>query len=1170
MPNQVRGMTPEAIRALFKRSFDAQADKLTLKLSNYNDEVTAMKNAMDASLEALNKDVGSSIENAASEAKRANDAIVALDAFDKAVSKQISGVLEESQAAIAEANALLAQMPEFEKKAQDAIDQAEDVSKKLADYKESQQKIFDELNKKAEELNLDLSFQSSQMGVLMEDWTRSFLELKNSVNASVRNITQNLSNAIEEQLKISPSLKALTDKLDSTNDSLSKLNNDYKSVNKKVSDMTDQVEPLSKQAKQAADDAQKAVEALRNPAYIGSSVLTVDQITGEPHWAKGSTLSDQKTPDGDKIWTRGANEGYAQIDSPYTLVDSRIPYKVGFWAKADGPGSLLSMVFYDEDGYGAIDTAEGDIPHNGSFFPFRLPLTPQWKKFEATVHFRSSVEKVRLDRVCWSDTNNNATRQYIGGFKFFPLIPDQAEIDTLQNNAILKNTKIGKSNTNAIDAINEGMKAQATLNQKQQEWNAVQKIVNDNQQKWNKTQEIVNQNQSKWNQAVLDYKELNDRLWGKQGEINKLNQAIDANQTELLAVNTRAIREITNGQNLIPYYKPSNEEVANGWSEWTRPAWGALDLKRNTDDSVYKGFVYYTFASTKGPAQYITFDIDPSLEYDYEVWLRGTEGGVAFIECRDENGNNAVESGGINGDNPPDYVSSSGTYLVSSKITHPKWVKYKTRIRFKAGVRRVYIANIYGNHSNGVQPATLDIGEDMRLYPHIPSQDDVNKALMAADKALKDQIDANGKIDRAQTKADEGFYKAIKALSMPEEANSLFAFIEPSDAEIKAAYESGKSSSIVYDQPEWTLFGHSTPRRMPKTEKPEEVQNEWTVTAGSSNGSKLLPASDVTYMPVIKGITYKLSFMGYTNFDKSYIYIQFYNQDEGSCFSNIAGFVDGKPDSRYSYKGSTSYVGNDILLQSGWHKYEFRIEMAPSTTSIRMRGIYWNHSKGDKGFQRITGMRFVPDIPSQAEIDKAQNNAIINNTNAIAINNWSDKIQAMINDNQQKQIDFQKNFVNSSISALTVFVPRVLRLNVDEGWSQSTNDMSQFFSWSQDSSFWSGSKIDFKILGKHNGYMVVHYRVQDATPSFNPNYDPPIVTKYESYRIENGSQKYRSGGEYRYYSNVLLSYSNFDRVYDVFVTYYPDRRPDGSFPDFQNPPTLNTNFPPKPTLRELE
>ena len=1167
MPNQVRGMTPEAIRALFKRSFDSQAERLTLKLSNYNDEVSAMKDAMDASLEALNNDVTSSIDKAASEAKRANDAIVALDAFDKAVSKQISGVLEESQAAIEEANALLAQMPEFEKKAQDAIDQAEDVSKKLADYKESQQKLFDELNKKAENLQLDLSFQSSQMGMLMEDWTRSFQELKNSVNASVRNITRNLSNAIEEQLKISPSLKALTDKLDSTNDSLSKLNNDYKSVNKKVSDITDQVEPLSKQAKQAADDAQKAVEALRNPAYIGSSVLTVDQITGEPHWAKGSTLSDQKTPDGDKVWTRGADEGYAQIDSPYTLVDSRIPYKVGFWAKADGSGSLLSMVFYDEDGYGAIDTAEGDIPHNGSFFPFRLPINPQWKKFEATVRFRSGVEKVRLDRVCWSDTNTNTARQYIGGFKFFPLIPDQATIDTLQNNAILKNTKIGTSNTNAIDAINEGMKAQATLNQKQQEWNAIQKIVNDNQQKWNKTQETVNQNQSKWNQAVTDYQKLNDRLWGKQGEINKLNQAIDANQTELLAVNTRAIREITNGHNLIPYYKPSNEEIANGWSEWTRPCWAALDLKRNTDDSVYKGFAYYTFTSNKGPAQYINFDIDSSLEYDYEVWLRGTEGGVTFIECRDEHGNLAVQSGAINGDNRPDFVSSASTYLVSSKKTHPEWTKYKTRIKFKDGVQRVSMRTIYANHPAGVQPATLDIGEDMRLYPHIPSQDDVNKALMDADKALKDQIDANTKIDRAQTKADEGFYKAIKALSMPEEANSLLAYIEPSDAEIKAAYESGKSSSIVYDQPEWTLFGYEKPTRLSTSLSNKEIAGQWTTAASNNEGDKKYPSGDASLMPIIKGVSYKLSFWAMTSTKESKLYLRFYNQNRKEPFSNCVGFIDGKQDPGLSKKENSIFVANYLTLQNSYHKYEFRIDFTPDTDSVRLDGIGW-HFSNTSGVQRIVGMQFVPDIPSQAEIDKAQNNAIINNSNAIAINNWSDKIQAMVNENQQKQIDYLQEFQKVAVQSQQMTMPRYLRIHIKERWCDESGDFKEYFEFTKDSNFWSGKDINLQIIGNHDGFMEVHYRYE---VNLGPINLVPMTSQSVSYIIKHGLQMYNGrDNEYKYYSNVRFGFPDLRTLYDILVIYHPIELPDGRVPKFPSPPNLKTRFPSKPTLRELE
>lgn len=1168
MPSQVRGMTPEAIRALFKRSFDAQADSLALKLSNYNDEVSAMKEAMDASLEALNNDVGSSIEKATSEAKRANDAIVALNAFDKAVASQISGMLDQSQAAIAEANALLAQMPEFEKKAQDAIDKAEDVSKSLTNYKESQQKLLNELNKKADNLQGELTAQDSKMTQAQADWSRDFEALKKSVNQSVDGITKGLSKAVEDQLKISPTLSALSNKLDSTNDSLSKLNKDYDSVNKKVSDITGKVEPLSQQAQQAASDAQKAIDALRNPKEIGTSILTVDQITGKEHWRKDASYSSEKTPDGDSVYYVKSTDSISnELDAPRVVVDTRIPYKVSFWAKADAPGSKFSIIYFGK-GYGTpFDTVEGNIPTHDQYLPYVFEPPTKWTKYEAVVRFKSEVDTILMRSVNWNN-NSTKTNQYIGGFKFFPLIPDQATIDTLQNNAILKNTKIGTSNTNAIDAINEGMKAQATLNQKQQEWNAVQKIVNDNQQAWNKTQETVNQNQSKWNQAVTDYQKLNDRLWGKQGEINKLNQAIDANQTELLAVNTRAIKSLTNGQNLIPYYSPSNEEIANGWTEWTRPVWAALDLKRNTDDSVYKGFAYYTFTSSKGPAQYINFDIDSSLEYDYEVWLRGTEGGITFIECRDEYGNHAVQSGTIHGDNRPDFVSSASTYLVSSKKTHPEWTKYKTRIKFKDGVRRVSMRTIYANHWNGVQPATLDIGEDMRLYPHIPSQDDVNKALMDADKALKDQIDVNTKIDQAQTRADEGFYKAIKALSMPEEANSLLAYIEPSDAEIKAAYESGKSTSIVYDQPEWTLFGYDTPGRLSTGLSDKNLAGQWNVAAPNSNQStKSYPSGDATPMPVLKGVTYKLSFMGYSSNDGSKIYLRFYNQNREAPFSSSVGYIDGVKDPGLDKKENSIFVSNFITLKGGYHKYEFRIDFTPDTDTVRLDAIGW-HFSNTSGIQRIVGMRFVPDIPSQAEIDKAQNNAIINNSNAIAINNWSDKIQAMINENQQKQIEYLEEFQKAAVQSQQMTMPRYLRIHIKERWSDESGDFKEYFEFTKDSNFWSGKDINLQIIGNHDGFMDVHYRYE---VNLGPINLVPMTSQSVSYIIKNGLQMYNGrDNEYKYYSNVRFGFPDLHTLYDILVIYHPSELPDGRVPKYPTSPRLRTNFPSKPTLRELE
>lgn len=1163
MPSQVRGMTPEAIRALFKRRFDAQANDLKLKLSDYNDDVEAMKEAMDASLAALNEDVGASIEKATSEAKKANDAIAALDAFDKAVSSQISGILDQSQAAIAEANALLAQMPEFEKKTQDAIEKAEALSKSVKGYKDAQEKLRNDLLGEIQGLHDRMGASQGQLYKRIQDFQKQFDTLETALVDYVDTAMAGISDAVEKQLKISPALAELSDKLDSTNDSLSKLNDDYKSVNDKVSDITEKVEPLSYQAKKAVDDAKKAIDALRKPKYIGSSVLTVDQITGNPHWMKGGKTSSQTTPDGDKAWYVDPIQGDSSINAPSVLVDPRIPYKVSFWGKGDDADSLFSVSFVDQNNQPAISSAEGDFSAHESFLPYQVVLSKDWKKYEAIVRFKEGVDSVTLTTVHWNDTGKNSTWQYIGGFKFFPLIPDQADIDTLQNNAILKNTKIGESNTNAIDAINEGMKAQATLNQKQKEWNAVQKIVNDNQQAWNTAQETVNKNQSKWNQAVEDYKKLNDRLWGTQGEINKLNQAIDANQTELLAINTRAIRSLTNGANVIPYYTPSTDEVANGYSEWTRPVWAKSSFKRLQDDSVYKGFGYYRLDKTEILPS-VFFTIDPSIEYDFEVWLRGTEGGVLFIEGRDIQGSLVRVRGGIYADNKPDEVTTrEGSDFVDSKVTHPEWTKYKTRIKFLGDSTQIKINRIYANHSKGVQPAVVDIGEDMRLYPHIPSQDDVNKALMDADKALQDQLNVNSEIDAAQTRADESFYKSIKALSMPEEANSLLAFIEPSDAEVKAAYEAGKPESIVYDQPEWTLFGHAVVYKISNNSKFEEIAGEWTASSEHDEHDKTYPSGKASLMPIIKGISYKLSFWGYSRTNKSRLYLTFYNQNGKACFSNSDGYIDGDKKGYLGRGSRGAFAEIEVTLEEGYHKYEFRVDFTPNTTAVRLDRIGW-HDSGTLGTQRITGMRFVPDIPSQAEIDKAQNNAIINNSNAIAINNWSDKIQAIINRNQQKQIDYLKKFQDVAVKSQQMAMPRFLRINYEEGWSTESPDFDQFFAVTKDKEFWDAKVINFRIKGKHNGFLMVYSQYLKKALIDD------VSTQMDTYAIIDGQQKRLIDGEYTYYNNVYAKFPINIKMYAIVAVYYPRQLPDGTVPSFPSPPYLQTSFPSKPTLKELE
>ena len=79
-----------------------------------------------------------------------------------------------------------------------------------------------------------------------------------------------------------------------------------------------------------------------------------------------------------------------------------------------------------------------------------------------------------------------------------------------------------------------------------------------------------------------------------------------------------------------------------------------------------------------------------------------------------------------------------------------------------------------------------------------------------------------------------------------------------------------------------------------------------------------------------------------------------------------------------------------------------------------------------------------------------------------------------------------------------------------------------------------------------------------------------MTSQTESYAIEDGLVKYRSGDSYAYYRNVRMNFASIRTMYDVLLVYHPRELPNGKTPNFPSPPNLKINFPPKPTLRELE
>ena len=370
----------------------------------------------------------------------------------------------------------------------------------------------------------------------------------------------------------------------------------------------------------------------------------------------------------------------------------------------------------------------------------------------------------------------------------------------------------------------------------------------------------------------------------------------------------------------------------------------------------------------------------------------------------------------------------------------------------------------------------------------------------------------------------------------------------------------------VYDQPEWTLFGYEKPTRLSTDLSDKNLAGQWTIASSNNEGAKKYPSGDASLMPIIKGVSYKLSFWAMTSTKKSKLYLRFYNQNRKEPFSNCVGFIDGKQDPGLSKKGNSIFVANYLTLQNSYHKYEFRIDFTPDTDSVRLDGIGW-HFSNTSGVQRIVGMQFVPDIPSQAEIDKAQNNAIINNSNAIAINNWSDKIQAMVNENQQKQLDYLQEFQQAAVQSQDMTATRYLRIQLKERWSIESPDFDKYFYVYKNDDFWSGKDINLYVQGKHNGLLDVHYRYEVA---LGPISLVPMTSQTESYAIEDGLVKYRSGDSYAYYRNVRMNFASIRTMYDVLLVYHPRELPNGKTPNFPSPPNLKINFPPKPTLRELE
>lgn len=238
------------------------------------------------------------------------------------------------------------------------------------------------------------------------------------------------------------------------------------------------------------------------------------------------------------------------------------------------------------------------------------------------------------------------------------------------------------------------------------------------------------------------------------------------------------------------------------------------------------------------------------------------------------------------------------------------------------------------------------------------------QASIARENALKKEI--NPKIEAAQSKGDSAMTEAEKAVSWlknPQEIGTSVIAINP---ETKRPYYAD-NLEVVED-------------KAPNSVDPTYMRPE-TLTGLTTHGPKV---------PVDPKIKYTVSFWAKADRPGSVVY----GQMRGTNGSTAA--PDGGPlfhgtitetnppqpsnkgeDGKYVHStAGNSYFISRLELPTEWTYYENEVQFSEGVSSVSISTMYWNHQYGVKANQYISGLDIRPQIPTQASVDEAQNEAL--------------------------------------------------------------------------------------------------------------------------------------------------------------------------------------------------
>ena len=212
------------------------------------------------------------------------------------------------------------------------------------------------------------------------------------------------------------------------------------------------IEAAQSKGDSAMTEAEKAVGWLKNPVEIGSSLIALDVETKEPHYLQWAGTSAKPSTAG-LPFTKAVRVNSSTETRRDAPAEARVPVKVspditykwsvwvysnktkteiGFLTASDSIGSCVEETTYKSDG--RTSTSEEGI--------FVKDIPTGWSKHEGTVKFLPGTDNVHLYAVEWNKTEAASTQQWFAALDIVPDVPTQASVDEAQNDAIRANQEI--------------------------------------------------------------------------------------------------------------------------------------------------------------------------------------------------------------------------------------------------------------------------------------------------------------------------------------------------------------------------------------------------------------------------------------------------------------------------------------------------------------------------------------------------------------------------------------------------------------------------------------------------------------------------------------------------------------------------------------------------------